>query len=236
MSEWWTYHLSDFLLFSSRTYYRLFEIYNGAIWPLQVVGVSSGVLVLVLVFRRAPPPRAPGTWIAAILTASWLWVAVAFHARRYAAINWAAVYFAWAFGLEAVLLIWFGVVRPRLKFERPAGFGARSGLSIFLFALLAMPLVGPLLGRDWKAMEVFGVAPDPTAVATLGALLLAAGPGRGWLMVIPALWCATTGLTLLAMSSPDAWIPPLTALLAVTVAIVHARRRRTRVSVSAPRL
>ena len=33
MSEWWTYHLSDFLLFAPRTYYRLFELYNAAIWP-----------------------------------------------------------------------------------------------------------------------------------------------------------------------------------------------------------
>ena len=26
MSEWWTYHLRDFLLFTPRTYYRLFEL------------------------------------------------------------------------------------------------------------------------------------------------------------------------------------------------------------------
>ena len=29
MSEWWTYRLSNFLLFSPRTYYRLFELYNS---------------------------------------------------------------------------------------------------------------------------------------------------------------------------------------------------------------
>jgi hypothetical protein len=27
MSEWWSYSLSDFLLFSPRTYYRLFDLY-----------------------------------------------------------------------------------------------------------------------------------------------------------------------------------------------------------------
>jgi hypothetical protein len=30
MSEWWTYTLSDFLLFSPRVYYRLFELHNRA--------------------------------------------------------------------------------------------------------------------------------------------------------------------------------------------------------------
>ena len=34
MSEWWTYTLSDFLLFSPRTYYRLFELHHRALWPL----------------------------------------------------------------------------------------------------------------------------------------------------------------------------------------------------------
>ena len=33
MSEWWSYSPSDFLLFSARTYYRLFEIHNAALWP-----------------------------------------------------------------------------------------------------------------------------------------------------------------------------------------------------------
>ena len=29
MSEWWTYRPSDFLLFSARTYWRLFELHNA---------------------------------------------------------------------------------------------------------------------------------------------------------------------------------------------------------------
>ena len=41
---------------------------------------------------------------AAALAACWLWTGVAFHASRYATINFAAVYFAWAFGVDAALL------------------------------------------------------------------------------------------------------------------------------------
>jgi hypothetical protein len=43
MSEWWTYRPSDFLLFAPRTYYRLFELYNSEIWPLQIVALLAGV-------------------------------------------------------------------------------------------------------------------------------------------------------------------------------------------------
>jgi hypothetical protein len=227
MSEWWTYTLSDFLLFSPRTYYRLVELYNAAIWPAQIVTVGLGLAILSLLGRAA---AVRGRFIAALLASCWLFVAIAFHANRYATINWAAVYFAWAFALEAALLIWIGVLRGRLEFGRPADPAGRAGLWIFLFALAIEPLSGPLLGREWRQIEIFGVAPDPTAVATLGLLLLAAGRGRGALFVVPAVWCAISGATLLAMKAPDAWIPPLAAVLALALAIRQTlAQRRNRV-------
>jgi hypothetical protein len=220
MSEWWTYHLSDFLLFSSSTYYRLFEIYNAAIWPAQVAAVGLGLAIVALLLRRLGEAR--GRWIPAILAAGWLWVAIAFHASRYATINWAAVYFAWAFGVEAALLIWLGVVRG-LRFERRADVAGRVGFWIFLFALVVEPLLGLLLSHGWRQVEIFGVAPDPTAVATLGILLVARGRRRWLLMVVPALWCVITGATLHAMKAPDFWVPPLAAVAAVALAMWQRR-------------
>ena len=43
MSEWWTYRPSDFLLFSPRTYYRLFELYNAEVWPGHVLALALGL-------------------------------------------------------------------------------------------------------------------------------------------------------------------------------------------------
>src|SRR6187399_1211337 len=104
MSEWWTYSLSDFLLFSPRTYYRLFELYNRAIWPAQIATLILGVVVLALLLHRA-------SWraraISAILAAGWALVAWAYLLSRYQTINWTAGYFAVGFFIEAALLIWF---------------------------------------------------------------------------------------------------------------------------------
>ena len=223
MSEWWTYTLSDFLLFSSRTYYRLFEIYNAAIWPAQVAGILLGVGILALLLLRR---TSRGRSFAAILAVCWLFVAIAFHAHRYATINWAAVYFAWAFGVEAALLVWIGIVRGQVSFDPPSDGRSRAGLAIFLFALLIEPALGPLLGRGWKGVGIFGTTPDPTAIATLGILLLARVRHRWLLMAIPAIWCTISGATLLALKAPDFWVPPVAAGVAASLAVLQTRRRR----------
>ena len=225
MSEWLTYSLSDFLLFSPRTYYRLFELYNVAIWPAQIVSIALGLGILALL-RRAGARQ--GRAVAAILAVCWLWVAWAFHAERYATINWAAAYFAAGFGAEALLLIWAGVVRGRLAFRPGAHAAGRIGLGMFLFALAAQPLIGPLTGRTWPQAEIFGVAPDPTAVATLGLVLLADGRTKWELLAIPILWCAMSGATAWAMEARDALLMPLAAVVVLIAAAwkTLARRRQ----------
>ena len=223
MSEWGTYTLSDFLLFSPQTYYRLFELYNAAIWPAQIVAFALGLAIWALLHRGG---ARRGRLIAAVLAGCWLWVAIAFHLNRYATINWVAAYFASGFGLQSALLIWAGVIRGRLQFQPGRDAIARGGFWIFLFALLVQPLISPLLGRGWLQIEIFGIAPDPTAVATLGILSLAAGRVRWELIAVPALWCAISGAMLWAMEAPDAWVTPLAGALVVFLVVWKAMARR----------
>jgi hypothetical protein len=211
MSEWWTYSLSDFLLFAPRTYYRLFELYNEAIWPAQLAAMALGVAIVALVARGG---KAATRTAFAILAVCWTFVAWAFHFERYATINWAAVYFAAGFAVQAALLIMTGAVRGRPALGIGSHPADRIGLGLVFFALGGQPAIGRLVGRPWTEAEVFGVAPDPTAVATLGVLLLA-GSVPWMLMVLPVLWCAITGATLWTMGAPDALVTPLAALVAL---------------------
>src|ERR1700752_2916331 len=48
MSEWWTYRPEDFLLFSPRVYWRMFELHNAALWPLQVLALAAGLIIILL--------------------------------------------------------------------------------------------------------------------------------------------------------------------------------------------
>ena len=215
MPDWSSYGLSDLVMFTRETYYRLFGSYNRAIWPAQVVALGAGAGIGLLARRGSA--RA-GRLIAAILAVLWIWVAIAFHARRYASVNWAAPYFSAAFALEAALLLGLGVVRGGLIFG--VGGARRFALALFVFAMILQPLAGLRFGREWRQLEAFGIAPDPTAVGTLGILLLAAGRTRWELLVIPIAWSAVSGVMLLAVQAPDAWLvlAPGAAALALAFA------------------
>ena len=92
---------------------------------------------------------------------------------------------------------------------------------------MIQPLIGPLLGRPWAQVQIFGVAPDPTAVATLG-ILLAADRVPWTLLIIPIIWCIISAATLWTMESPDAAVMALAALVAILLAAwkMKARRRQ----------
>jgi len=214
MSEWWTYTLSDFLLFSPSTYDRLIELYNLAIWPAQAVAAAAGVAIIALLASAIPYRERIACTLLAL---AWLWIAWAFLWQRYAEINWAAPWLAAAFAVQALLLVVLGggLALPR------GGREVAFAIAVIAFCVGAYPLLAPLSQRGWPTAEMFGVLPDPTAIATIA--LLAAGRARvRWvLLVIPLLVCAVGALTLWAM---DDW-RALVVALGAAFALVPSRRR-----------
>lgn len=218
MSDWREYRLGDFLLFSPETYWRLFELHNAALWPVHV----AAMLALALLFRGAVAGwRWTGVAVGVGLAAAWACVTWIFLAQRYAPINWAIGHvtpFGWA---EAGLLLLAG---PALSFRDRRAADTAAGIVLTGLAL-AYPALGVLAGRPILQSEVAGLAPDPTAVATLGLLALAR-PGwpRFALTLLPALWLVLSAATLVAMGAVMGWLP----LAAVTVAILPRLSRRRR--------
>lgn len=200
MSEWATYALSDLLMFSARTYHRLIELYNLAVWPLHLLAAAAGVALLVCALRA---DQRNGRIAGVVLGLCWMWVAWAFHAERYATINSAASYFAAGFALQGALLMFAG---------RLDASGDRVGVGLLLLALLGYPMLALVSGRPWTAAEIFGIAPDPTAAVTL--TLLALSIRAHWsLWPIPLLWSAVSGATLWTMQASYFWVLPLFALM-----------------------
>jgi hypothetical protein len=202
MSAWWTYSISDFLLFSRETYFRLFERYHHDVWPLQIAALAAGIAILALVLSGKG-----GRTIAILLAIAWLWVAWAFHIRRFATIQWAATYYAAAFVIQSLLVLWTGAIRNRFDGQTR---GRWPGLALIALAVAVPPF---LPGR----IELFALTPDPTALATIGVVLALGARPRTSLLVIPLLWCAVTCATLWSMRTPDALLPLLAPIAAIVL-------------------
>jgi hypothetical protein len=220
MSEWWTYRPEDFLLFSSRVYWRMFELHNTELWPLHILTLAAGLIILLIAWRPGSLTR----WLALVLAMLWVFVGWSFLWNRYATINWAAAYIAPAFFAEG-MLFFVACLRDALAFDRR---GPARGIGYLLLGLglAGYPLLAPLQGRGWASSEVFGIAPDPTVIATLGVLLLGRGRLVPVLLPIPVLWCLLSGMTLLTMGEAQAWAPLAALALAAAGCIWTIIRRR----------
>lgn len=162
MSQWWTYRLSSFLMFSPRTYWRLVETYNRHVWPWQPIALVAGVFLLVLVARR--DARANPV-VSAALAIAWLQIGWSFFWTRYGQIFTAAPLLAMACCAQAALLV---VTAAHSWPPRRAW----PGLLLAACGVLVYPAASALIGgRSWPTAEVAGVMPDPTAVSTIGFLL-----------------------------------------------------------------
>jgi len=212
LTEWWTYRIDSFLLFSARTYQRLIESTNTDVWPLQMVTLMAGMGLLLWLGR--PHSQRRDRVVFVLLALAWAWVAWDFLHRRFATINWAADYAALLFALQAVALLWVGVSRGGRVRRRKLSPTDPVAILLIVLGVIVYPLLAPMLGRPWVQAEVFAVAPDPTVITTLGFLLLAEPPRR-LLIVVPVLWCLFHGALLWGLRAGQAWVPPAVALLAV---------------------
>ncbi|MDM0046133.1 DUF6064 family protein [Variovorax dokdonensis] len=204
MGEWWSewssYRPSDFLLFSARTYQRMFESYNAQVWPVHVLALALGLGVLTALALRRPSVSLTARVAFASLGVAWLWMAWAFHWQRYAQINWAATWFAAGFAVQGALML----VAASFEWQRHDGARGWAGLMLLGFAIVVQPwLTLALTDRPWTEAELFGLAPDPTAIGTVGLLLAmrlsarSAGVRMVGLLLWPMAltWCLIGGMT-----------------------------------------
>ncbi|MBZ9654537.1 DUF6064 family protein [Phyllobacterium lublinensis] len=220
MAEWWSYRPEDMLLFSPRVYWRMFELHNAAVWPLHLLTVTAGLGAVLLALGRA---HGTARWVAFILAILWVFVGWSFLWLRYSTINWAIDYLAPLFLLQAGLLVIAGILPHALVFDRRHGVAGWNGLAMAITALFLYPLLA--LAFNWRQAEVFGIAPDPTAIGTLGLLLMTRGAFRLVLLPIPALWCLVSGLTLWTMEEPTAWLPIAAVIVTLATYMLPTGRK-----------
>jgi hypothetical protein len=208
--------------FTIEQFFGVFTRYNLDLWPWQIAALLAGIAAVALLWRET---RSSAVAISLILSAMWLINGIGYHWMYFAQVNPAARLFAAVFVLQGLLLARVSFTSPDARFRVRTEPASLFGLVCIAFALLLYPAVGWLVGHRYPAMPMFGVAPCPTTIFTIGVLLQ--GPWRQmrWLLVIPGLWAAVGGSASLLLGVPQdyALIATLVALVALAVSNWHNR-------------
>jgi hypothetical protein len=179
------YSLSDLTLYSPDVWLELFESYNKNIWPVQIVTSIFGLSL----FYTAAFAGSKAMKLAYLgLGVCWLFVAVAHHYFYFTSINWMAYGYALLFLIQGVLLILFGLFSRSTQVQQSLKIDKTISISIVLSAVAVVPIAGFIDGRLWNQLDLFGVAPDSTALVTVGFLVATQLNYRWWLMIIPTIW------------------------------------------------
>jgi hypothetical protein len=171
--------------FTIDQFLEVFRQYNLAIWPAQIPAYLLGFLAVWLAFRKGTPSNRIAS---GILSLFWIWNGAAYHLVFFSRINPAAFLFGGLYFLQGVLFFYSGVIKSRLSFEFRKDLSSFVGALIILYGLVIYNLIGPLFGHSYPYAPLFGVAPCPTTIFTLGLFLWADGKFPRYLFIIPGVW------------------------------------------------
>jgi hypothetical protein len=162
----------------------VFENYNLAIWPMQVLAY---VLGLVALFFAIKPSRYSSRIITGILCFLWLWTGIVFFPLYFGPVYTPAYAFGLLFITQGALFL-VSVFRPRLSFGFQGDVYSILGLLFIAYAMVGYPVFGYFLGHVYPQTPPFGLTPCPGTVFTFGLFLLTDKKVPKLFLIIPLLW------------------------------------------------
>lgn len=197
--------------FTIAEFLGVFVAYNAAIWPAQIAVYVLGAVAVAALWLKLP------RLILAILALMWLGTGIGYHYLFFASINPAAPLFAGFFVLQAVLFAACAVAPRKLSFCIGRDLRTGAGLASIFYAMIIYPALGFWAGHGFMAGPMFGVAPCPTTIFTIGMLLLARDRAVFWLSVVPILWSIIGLAAALQLGMFEDFALPVAGLLLLLV-------------------
>jgi Family of unknown function (DUF6064) len=200
--------------FTIADFLAVFAAYNAAIWPIHLVAYGLGLVAVTAAFMPLP-------WLVRLAFASlallWAFTGIGYHLMFFAKINPVAPAFAAFFLLQGILFL-AGAIQPgNLQLELGQDFRSIAGLGSIVYALAIYPVLAIWAGHGLMAGPMFGVAPCPTTIFTIGVLLIARGRWVIWLSIIPILWSLIGLAAAVQLGIPEDLLMPVAGALLAAV-------------------
>ena len=211
--------------FTMPEFLAVFAAYNAAIWPFHLVAYGLGLAALTAIF--IPRPGLVRLAFAA-LAVLWAFTGIGYQLVFFARINPIAPVFAAFFVVQSVLFLASAIRPGDLRLQFGQDFRSIAGLVTIVYALAVYPVLGIWAGHGLMAGPMFGLAPCPTTIFTLGVLLIARGTWLIWLSIIPFLWSLIGLAAAIQLGIPEDLAMPVAGSVLATVLLASRRKAQAR--------
>lgn len=176
--------------FTLEEFLGIFETFNHAIFPLQIIMYVVAVGMLVISIIRT---RKYDMFIPIILGLIWIFVGLTYHILSFSSINNAAFIFGIAFIVAGILLIMNSFSKQTLKFGNTINLFSIVGWIYIFYSMIMYPIWGLSFGHGYPEVPLFGVVPCPVVIFTMGIFLLSRSKIAWYLWLIPSIWSIIGG-------------------------------------------
>lgn len=210
--------------FTTREFFHVFESYNEAIWPLQVIFYAVAIFAVLSVLRKG---LYTNIIVFSLLAFFWIWMGMVYHVAFFSSINKAAHIFGGLFIIQGLIFLFYGAYQQKIPLEFSRDGSGMLGIILILYALIGYPLLGLFLGHIYPAAPTFGV-PCPTTIFTFGVLLFSKERIPWHIVIIPFMWSVVGLSAAINFSIPQDFGLTLAGLIAtLTVIVLKPRRSRS---------
>lgn len=204
--------------FTVRQFLEVFRNYNEAIWPAQILAYFIGLVCVVALISRFNWRANLVLWSLAVF---WAWNGIAYHWMFFRSFNPAAGIFAILFVGQSVLFAVYGSRLLRNVVVAP--FAQFVGWAMTAYAMAGYGVLGYALGRTYPESPIFGVAPCPMTIFTLGTLTLLGSAIPSRLLAMPVIWAIVGTSAAVSFGITEDFGLPVAAALAIWIRLGHGK-------------
>ena len=177
--------------FNVEQFLEVIKNYNLAIGILPVViAFSLGILSIWVLIRKK---EYADVVINNILAVFWIWNGAVYHLGFFLKINPAARIFGILFIIQGLLFLYYGNFTRKLQYTFRKGVYYTIAWVLILYAILIYNILSPLLGHVYPVAPLFGIAPCPTTIFTLGIIIFTNEKMPKIILIVPFIWSLVGG-------------------------------------------
>ena len=175
-------------------FFNTLQTYNETVLPVTVITLLLAIIVIYLVAKKS---KQSSRIISSILSFLWVWSAIVFFIAFFGSVEAEFLGFklpgAWYLGgilfiVQSILLVVFGVTWSSLSFGIAGRMQSTVGALMVIYAIIIYPIIGFLTGLGYPRYPIFGTAPCPLTIFTLGLLQWTDRKMPSAVAIIPFVW------------------------------------------------